>query len=513
MEGELLADQPLGQKLIKKWFWLYFFVIITAPLWYLAKVIVSNTLSVEEVGIFYSVIGLVLLLSSYNDLWLTEALQYFIPKYWIERQYGKYKSIVIMTLIAQLVSGIIIWWLLYFGAGWLAQNHFHSPLAIETVKLLAWYFIWINIIQVLYSIFYSFQDTFSQGLIEFVRMFTIFWFSIIFWLTKSITLNHFSLAWIIGLWVSALVCIIIFVKKYGHTFKKWERELSSSLFKKQIKYAFRVFLWANVRTLFTQVDQQLIVNIMWAKSAGYYTNYISLISIFTIVAWPILALIFPITTELITKKDTEKLSLLQNILYKYGVLFALSMSGLLVVFGKEIATILYTTKFLASGELVRYIAPLFVFNLLFLVNFWFLAWLGKVKQRVKIVAIGFLVNLISNILLIGVFKIWLIGGVISMALGWIILRYLSYRIVDSHLKIQIDRKFLIKNIIVLIGLCAIWRGIKDHLFILNDSYHQRLLNIWYIAGIGIVYYIIIAGANYKNIAALVGEVKKLKKVL
>jgi hypothetical protein len=32
-------------------------------------------------------------------------------------------------------------------------------------------------------------------------------------------------------------------------------------------------------------------------------------------------------------------------------------------------------------------------------------------------------------------------------------------------------------------------------------------------GIGIVYYIIIAAANYKNIAALIGEVKKLKRVL
>jgi hypothetical protein len=43
-------------------------MIITAPLGYFAKLIISNTLSVEEVGIFYSVLGLVLLLASYNDL-------------------------------------------------------------------------------------------------------------------------------------------------------------------------------------------------------------------------------------------------------------------------------------------------------------------------------------------------------------------------------------------------------------------------------------------------------------
>lgn len=511
MEGELLADQPLGQKLIKKWGWLYFFLIITAPLGYFAKLIVSNTLSVEEVGIFYSVLGLILLLASYNDLWLTEALQYFIPKYWIEKQYGKYKSIVIFTLIAQLVSGAIIWSLLYFGAWRLAQHHFHSPLAIDTIKTLARYFIWINIIQAFSSIFVSFQDTLSQGLVEFTRMFSIFWFTIAFWLTKMISLQNFSMIWVGGLVLAAIVCFVIFLKKYRHTFSKGTREFSGNLLKTQIKYAFRVFLGANVRMLFSQVDQQIIVNILWAKSAGYYTNYISLINIFTLIAWPILWIIFPITTELIAKKDTKKLWLLQNILYKYAIVFALSISWLFFVFGKEIATVFFTTKFLVSGELVRYIAPLLLFNLLFLINFSFLAGLGKVKQRVKIVAIGFLINLIGNILLVWVFDVWLLGAVISMGIGRIILWYLSYKIVNHHQKIDIDRRFTIKNISIIACMSIIFWICKDKLFILNDSYHQRFTNIWYLVGISVVYYGIIALANHKNIQALIWEVKKLRK--
>lgn len=511
MDWELLADQPLGQKLIKKWFWLYFFMMITAPLGYFTKLIISNTLSVEDVGIFYSVIGLIMLLASYNDLWLTEALQYFIPKYRIEKQYGKYKTIVIFTLIAQLISGIIIWCGLYFWADWLAQNHFHSLLAVDIIKTLARYFIGINIIQALYSIFYGFQDTFSQWLVEFTRIFTIFWFTLVFRLTKIINLQNFGRIRIVWLFLSAILCIIIFFKKYGKTFSLGKREFSKSLLKKQIKYAFWIFLWANVWTLFTQVDQQLIINLLGAKSAGYYTNYISLISIFTIIAWPLLALIFPITTELITKNDTEKLRTLKKLLYKYAIIFAASISWLLMVFGQEISTILFTTKFLASGQLVRYIAPLLVFNLLFLINFGFLAWLGKVKQRVKIVAIGFIVNLISNIVLLWVFKIWLIGGVISMWLGRIILWYLSFRIINQHQKIEIDRKFLIKNINILIWMSILLRIVKDKIFILNDSYHQRFVNIGYMATIVVVYYAVIAIVNYKNIRWLIWEIKKLRK--
>ena len=89
-------------------------MIITAPIGYITKVIVSNTLSVEDIGIFYSVLGFIMLVSNYHDLGLTEALKYFLPKYWIEKKYSEYKTTLILTLIAQLTIGIIIAIAIYF---------------------------------------------------------------------------------------------------------------------------------------------------------------------------------------------------------------------------------------------------------------------------------------------------------------------------------------------------------------------------------------------------------------
>jgi O-antigen/teichoic acid export membrane protein len=83
-------------------------MIITAPVGYITKVIVSNTVSVEDVGIFYSVLGFVLLISNYHDLGLTEALKYFLPKYRIEKKYSEYKTTIVLTLIAQVTIGVII---------------------------------------------------------------------------------------------------------------------------------------------------------------------------------------------------------------------------------------------------------------------------------------------------------------------------------------------------------------------------------------------------------------------
>jgi O-antigen/teichoic acid export membrane protein len=64
--------------------------------------------------------------------------------------------------------------------------------------------------------------------------------------------------------------------------------------------------------------------------------------------------IFPIVTELITKNNNHQLKMLQDTLYKYFSVFALSMGGLFMAFGPEIASVLFGTKFLYSGQLLVY---------------------------------------------------------------------------------------------------------------------------------------------------------------
>jgi O-antigen/teichoic acid export membrane protein len=89
-------------------------MILTAPVGYIIKVIVSNSLSIEDIGIFYSVLGVIMLISNYHDLGLTEALKYFLPKYRIEKKYSEYKTTIILTVLAQVTIGTLIAIGIYF---------------------------------------------------------------------------------------------------------------------------------------------------------------------------------------------------------------------------------------------------------------------------------------------------------------------------------------------------------------------------------------------------------------
>jgi O-antigen/teichoic acid export membrane protein len=155
----MLQEETLSQKFIKKGFWLYFFTLFIGPLGYITKVILSRDLSVGEVGMIYGVIGFVSLLSVYNDLGLTESLNFFLPKYVIQKDFGKAKYILFLALRAQIVSSLCIATILFVLAPWLSVHYFSEPSIIPLLRISALFFIGINIIHFTGVLFSVSQDT------------------------------------------------------------------------------------------------------------------------------------------------------------------------------------------------------------------------------------------------------------------------------------------------------------------------------------------------------------------
>lgn len=508
-EIELLADQPLGQKLIKKGFWLYFFMFLITPVGYFIKVIVSNTFSVEDVGLFYSILSFLFIISLYNDFWLTEALQYFLPKYRLNKEYNKYKTITIITRLAQFISWVIIAGILYFWAPWLAEHYFKNPNAIDILQTMSLMYFWINFIQVFSSFFTAFQNVIATNIVEMFRMYTTLFITLFMWLWWTLTIHNFSFWRVIGTYIWIGIWIIMFFKKYWYTLKRWKFERDITTIKKQMHYARRVFLWANVSTLLLNINQQMSIFFLWSTAAGYFSNFISVFTIFTFFFSPLVAFLFPLVTELLEKKETKKFDILLHMFYKYFSIFALTFSWLFIALGPEIGTILFGTKFIYSGILVTYVAPFLIINLLYTINFYILWWMGKVKERVKFLFWWLLGNIIVSILGIMIFKIWILSILAWMVVGRLILFILTGRYINKYQKIVFDRKFFIKNLIIIGTLTIIIYFIKTDIFISNNIY--RIQNIWYLIIISIGYIGVIWWINYKNLGYILKEIKQLKK--
>lgn len=505
-EIDLLPDQSLGEKLIKKGFWLYFFSYLIAPTGYIIKVLVSNTMSVSEVWLLYSILSFMILLSTYNGLWLTESIKYFLPKYIIDKDKNSIKSSIVYSLIVQLFTSIVVIVILVFGADWLAINYFHEVNAASTIKILWLYFLWMNLFQMLSNIFISIQDTFNTKIIEFIKMWATVIFVVLFFLFWESNIWTYSLSWILWLFISVGAGLIIFNWKYKSLILKWKLIFTKDKKKQYIKYSLWTFWAMNAAILLTQIDQQMAVVMLWSEAAGYLTNYLSSLRIYNLIVAPIMLIILPLISQLTTNQDIKKMGSMQWFFYTYLSIFALTLSWLFFVLWPEINIVLFGAKFLFSGKLLSLWWLFILFPVLWLYNYHVLGWLGLVKKRTYIIVKAAIINLILNYVGARYFGLY---GIVVWTILINIFIFISFdKFIRNKISFWLDYKHILLNFFSIVILCSIIYWIKTKLFILDDIY--RWENLLYLVVIWFVYYFLICFINYRKVLILKKEFKKIK---
>ena len=182
---------------------------------------------------------------------------------------------------------------------------------------------------------------------------------------------------------------------------------------------------------------------------------------------PIMGLIFPMVSEIITKKEQEKLNTLAGFFYSYFSIFALVLSVFLMVLGPEIALILFGERFVLSGELFSAGALFTVFMVLSSFNFSVLAGMGKIKERVKIMALAVVFLFFGGG--IGIKLGGLYGMVFAYSIAYFLLWLLSYLLMKKKMNIRIQGKLVLKNLLILAVLGIALYCFKKGVFIFEDG--------------------------------------------
>lgn len=503
-----MIDQhsSLAEKFLKKGLWLYLFSFIIAPIGYIIKIIISGEISVSELWILYWIISLITLLSSFNDFGMTESMNYFIPQYLQKKDYSKVKTIIAYSFITQVLTWSMIALFLFFWADFLADNYFKSEQASSILKIFCLYFIGINIFQVFNNFFSVVQDTFYNKVTEFLRMFFIM-ISILYLSFFDIwTLQNFSFAWISGLYFWIIFVLYFFYTKYYKTYLHWVPfSFSKKLFNKIFNYAIVVFIAAQAATILSQMDMQMIIYMLWSTDAGYYSVYLSIITIPFLIIWPIFGLLFPVFSQLHAAKDYKKIQLVKKVMQKNFIAIALAFNILFFVFSEIIAYILFWEKYIESGNILEYSILFLTFNFLLQINFNILAWIWKVKERLKIISIALVFNFIANILLIN--YMWVYWAALATSLGWILIWILSEIKLWKKYFSHFDYSFLTKNIIF---LWLLW--VLSYYYIVPVfEWLGRWMSFWMLAIIWILWFVLFWILNIKEFKGFILEIKRIKR--
>ena len=191
-------------------------------------------------------------------------------------------------------------------------------------------------------------------------------------------------------------------------------------------------------------------------------------------------------------------------------ILSIIMWWLFFVFWQEISVLLFWEKFRFSWELLQILWPFLIFNSLSSLNFWLLAWLGKIKHRFFILLVSLIVNVTFNMLALFVLHLDLHAVIFVLALSRFI-QFLWWLIcVRNYYPFNFDRKFFLKNVLIIWILCLLFRWIKNNSELFYPNQNRRQL-LFMLAGICLIYIWIIAWFNRWKIKTLRNEVKKIRK--
>lgn len=495
----------LAEKFIKKGFWLYLFSFIIGPIWYIIKIIISWELTVSEVWILYWVISLITLVSAYNDLWLTDSLNFFVPKFITEKRYDKVKSILTYAFIAQMSTGITISLFFFFGADFLANNYFDSIQAKNVLKIFAFFFLWINIFQIISTFFMVVQNTFYNKIIEFLRISFVLIFVLWIFYIDIWNIINFSYAWLFWLYIWIIIAITIFIKKYYNLYLKNEKIIwEKTLFKQIFKYAITIYIWIQAWTLLWQMDMQMIIYMIWSEPAWYYTNYLSIISIPFMLIWPIFYLLYPMFSQMSSRWEIDKIKIIKSIFQKNFLVLSIAFSILFFVFADKLTIILFWEKFLPSWEILKYSILFLAFNFLLQMNWNILASIWKVKERLKIVFTAIILNFFMNLILIN--TMWAPWAALATGLWWFFIWIMwEYHLWKEYI-VWFDFKYLFKNIII---LTSIW--ILTYIYVIPlFEWVNRLNSLFLFCFYSSIYFSIFAIININDFKFVITEIKKIR---
>lgn len=454
----LNLDETLAQKFIKKWSWIFLFTILTAPLGYIIRIVLTNDITPWEIGILYGIISLLMLLGVYNDFWLTESLNYFLPKYIVQKDYGRCKYLLSLAFWAQLVTSIILGAVLFYTADFLATWHFKSPIAWDVIRVMSLFFLWLNMMQVSSIIFSASQNTKLQKGTEFFRMFvTMLGVCWLFFLDQW-SLLHYAWVWIMGLYLTVIfISILGYIYYYKPYFQGVPVHHDTKLRSTFLKYSIGTFVWANIGTLLHNLDQQILQNMTTSVDWWIYAMYLSLIWIPFLILSPLLGFLFPVISEIYSRWAIEKIRTIHGVFSNLMSILMLWASGLFILLGIQIALFLYWPAYIESWKALIFIAPFLILNVLIQINFQVMAGTGMIRERVWILWKTLIFNVISIILLILGFKNWLLpfpsaASATSFGVGfsWILMWWLSHTAVKEY-KWCIDWLWIGKNLVVILS--------------------------------------------------------------
>lgn len=326
------------RKLVRGSLLVFFMAAITSLLTYVFRIYLARELTVEEYGLIFAVLSLILFVNVFRVLGISDASTKYIVDFIAKKDYSGVKTVIFSQSIIFLFTTTIFSVCLWLFSSFLSLNYFSNSLAKPVLLFFLFYFVIHAFNTVPLLLLRGFQKEKFYSLAEPIRMAGLF--------VSTIILFYFGfgilspvIAYAIGSFISFLV-MLFFSRKYWFVFS-FKLYPLRSMVKRLIGFGLPLMFGGFGNMIINQLDVLLITFFMTLTDVGIYNVILPTAMMFLIFGSSVSMILFPMFSELYAKKLFNKIREGIKLLYKY--LFVALLPFFLALFA--FADIFLTTAF------------------------------------------------------------------------------------------------------------------------------------------------------------------------
>lgn len=291
---------------------------IASVLTYVFRIYLARELTVEEYGLIFAVLSLILFVNVFRVLGISDASVKYIVDYIAKKDYSGVKTVILSQVIIISFTTTFFVILLWLSSSFLSLNYFSTPLARPILLFFIFYFVIhaFNVIPLL--LLRGFQNEKAYSLAEPIRIVGLF--------ISTVVLLYFGLGilspvigYAIGSFVSFLVMFFL-SRKYWFvfSFRKYSLIL---MIKKLFLFGIPLMFGGFGNLIINQLDVLLITLFMTLTDVGVYNVVLPTAMMFLIFGTSVSTILFPMFSELYSKKSFIKIKEGISLIYKYLFVF------------------------------------------------------------------------------------------------------------------------------------------------------------------------------------------------
>ncbi|MBU4266022.1 MAG: flippase [Candidatus Altiarchaeota archaeon] len=398
---------------------------------YIFRMFLARELGASSYGLIYAIVALFgVLVTLFMSFGLEASLTRYIPKFRVENKPEKIKGAILTVLSLKFLLSVLVCGIIILLSDTLALEYFKAPEASILIKIYAVGIIFSSIIATLRPSLQGFQSMKYFSSVDFVKSF----------FTLAITapllfLGLRELAPILGFTLTFIIVLPIFgflaLKKVFPELLRVKAELSSSLTKKLLRFGIPVALAGSASVIISHTDTLLLTYFTSLSEVGLYNAALPTMKLISVMGLAMRAVVFPMSSELWTKGNKEKIASGLSMLYKYAFIVVFFISLIMFLFPEIILGILFGGEFRQAGIVLRILSVGYLIHTFASVNNITLSGIGKPKEVGKIMFSGAALNLVLNLILIPVYGME--GAAVSTLTAFIVIFILSVMRLRKHI--------------------------------------------------------------------------------